>query len=79
MNSMISEMEQWRILHNASRVLVDTDSFAFKRRIVELLIFPFTCSVYVVAPVFFIVSHNRSYEIKFSSPHIIDRYAHYCL
>lgn len=79
MNSMMSEMEQRRILHNASRVLVDTESFAFSRRIVELLIFPLTCRVYVVAPVFFIVSHKRSYEIKLFSPHIIDIYIHYCL
>lgn len=55
---MMSEMEQCRILHNASRVLVETESFAFRRLIVELLIFPFICNVYVEAPTRFIVFHK---------------------
>lgn len=40
--SMISIIEQFNILHNASSVFVETDSFAFNRLIVELLISPFT-------------------------------------
>lgn len=39
-------------------MLVETDSFAFSLRTVELLISPLTCKVYVVAFLRFIVSHN---------------------
>lgn len=50
-------------VHSASSVLVETDSPALRRRTVELLIAPFTCKVYVVAPLRFMVSHNGAYDI----------------
>ena len=53
--SITSFIVQPRILHSASNVFVETDSFALILRIVELLICPFTCNVYVVAPRAFIV------------------------
>ena len=59
-NTIISWTEQWSILQRASRVFVDTDSPAFNLRMVELLIPPLTWSVYVDAPIFFIVFHNGS-------------------
>ena len=41
-NSIMSWRSQFNILQRASRVFVDTDSPAFRRRVVELLIPPFT-------------------------------------
>ena len=55
---MMSSILQFRSLQSASSVLVETDSPAFSRRTVELLIWPFTCKVYVVAPCRRIVSHS---------------------
>ena len=43
--STISEIVQLRILQSESSVFVETDSPDFKRRIVELLIPPFTWSL----------------------------------
>ena len=57
-NFTISSTEQFSILQSASNVLVDTDSPAFNRLMVELLTLPFTCNVYVVAPFRSIVSHK---------------------
>ena len=57
---MISSNEQSRTLQSASSVFVDTDSPIFNRRMVELLICPLTCKVYVVAPFSAIVRHKGS-------------------
>lgn len=74
-NSMTSGIEQWSIMQSASSVLVDTDSPAFSLRIVELLIPPLICSVYVVAPVFCIVIQRGLYEInEYMPPFSIDIY-----
>ena len=71
-------MVHCRILHKASKVFVETESPAFRRRMVELLIPPLTCSVYVLAPWRFIVCHNGAYEImQFPSFHLL--YLYYCL
>ena len=76
----ISSSVQSKILHSASSVFVETDSFALRRRIVELLIPPLNCSVYVVAPRFSIVSHNGAYEIIQVPPSVpYFTYLHYCL
>ena len=49
-----------------------------RRRIVELLIPPLTCSVYVLAPWRFMVCHSGAYEImQFPSFHLL--YLYYCL
>ena len=72
---MTSGIEQWSIMQSASSVLVDTDSPAFSLRIVELLIPPLICSVYVVAPVFCIVIQRGLYEInEYMPPFSIDIY-----
>ena len=72
---MTSGIEQWSILQSASSVLVDTDSPAFSLRMVELLIPPLICSVYVVAPVFCIVIQRGLYEInEYMPPFSIDIY-----
>ena len=74
-NSMTSGIEQWSILQSASSVLVDTDSPAFSLRMVELLIPPLICSVYVVAPIFCIVIQRGLYEInEYMPPFSIDIY-----
>lgn len=66
-------------LHNASSVFVETDSPAFIRRIVELLIPPLYCSVYVDAPRLFIVSHSGAYEIIQAALPFLLLYLYYCL
>lgn len=58
--SMMSFSVQFKILQRASNVFVDTDSLAFNRRMVELLISPLTCNVYVVAPRSFMVLQSGS-------------------
>lgn len=55
---MISETVQFSILHSASSVLVEMDSFAFILRMVELLMLPLYCSVYVVASFSSVVLHS---------------------
>lgn len=74
----MSAKEQFNNLHNASNVLVDTDSPAFIRRIEALLIPPLTCKVYVVAPRRAIVSHSGAYEIT-QQPSFRLLYLYYCL
>lgn len=64
---------QLKNLQSVSRVLVETDSFACIRRMVELLIPALACKVYVVAPCRFMVCHKGSYEI------IPGRFLHFLL
>ena len=60
----MSFIVQPSILQRASSVFVETESPAFSLRMVELLMFPLTWSVYVVALRSCIVSHSGAYEIK---------------
>ena len=73
MYSIMSSTLHSRILHSASTVFVETDSPLCSRSTVP----PLTCSpnsfslnlsVYVVAPLAFIVLHRGSYEIIAISP-----------
>ncbi len=72
-NFTMSSSSQLKNLQSVSRVLVETDSFACIRRMVELLIPALACKVYVVAPCRFMVCHKGSYEI------IPSRFLHFLL
>lgn len=56
-NFTMSSSSQLKNLQSVSRVLVETDSFACIRRMVELLIPALACKVYVVAPCRFMVEY----------------------
>ena len=72
-NFTMSSSSQLKNLQSVSRVLVETDSFACIRRMVELLIPALACKVYVVAACRFMVCHKGSYEI------IPGRFLHFLL
>lgn len=57
---MISAISHCKIRQRASNVFVEPDVPALSRRIVELLTPPFTWSVYLDAPVLFMVFHSDS-------------------
>lgn len=57
---MMSSTRQFNRVQRASMVLVETESPAFMRLMVELLTPPLFWSVYVVAPSRFIVRHSGS-------------------
>jgi len=61
--SAISGKVQFKILHIASSVFVETDSLACNLKSVDPLTPPLTLNVYVVADLFSIVFHNGAYEI----------------
>ena len=76
----MSSSSQLKNLQSVSKVLVETDSFACIRRMVELLMPALACKVYVVAPHRFMVCHKGSYEIISAvSSTSFFTYLYYCL